>query len=143
MAILLSAFATLCFGGCGESSKAVASHAQAGQVLLAGEVRVLVAEPADAGMDALSGGGALEEVGGCLGAGGFVIVWPHGTEIVKDDPLKISVPKYGTFVLGDEVQIGGGFVLEHSSESVKQGDYEVAGVTVPAECAAYDIFAGY
>ena len=105
----------------------------------AGDVTVLVSEDIGEGMDAL-GGGRLEVVGGCLGASGSVIVWPHGTEVVEEDPLTIDVPDYGTFRLGDDVQVGGGYVLEHSSEDVKPGPYDVAGVTVPAECAEHDIF---
>jgi hypothetical protein len=76
------------------------------------------------------GGGTLAVVGGCLGASGTVIGWPHGTEI----------PDYGTFALGDEVQVAGGYVLEHSSQHVEPGDYAVGGVTVPAECVRHDIF---
>ena len=110
-----------------------------GQVISAGDVTVLVSERADAGMDAL-GGGTLEVVGGCLGASGSVIVWPNGTEVVQDNPLTIDIPDYGTVALGDEVQVGGGYVLEHSSDNVEPGDYSVGGVTVPAECARHDIF---
>jgi hypothetical protein len=110
-----------------------------GQVISAGDVTVLVSERTDAGMDAL-GGGVLEVVGGCLGASGSVIVWPHGTEVVQDDPLTIDIPDYGTFALGDEVQVGGGYVLEHSSDNVESGGYPVGGLTVPAECAKHDIF---
>lgn len=110
-----------------------------GQAISAGAVTVLVSERADAGMDAL-GGGNLEVVGGCLGASGSVIVWPHGTEVVQDDPLTIDIPDHGRFALGDEVHVAGGYVLEHSSDDVEPGDYRVGGVTVPAECAKHDIF---
>jgi hypothetical protein len=111
----------------------------AGQVISAGDVTVLVSEFPSGGMDA-QGGGRLEVLGGCLGASGSVIVWPHGTKVVGDDPLTIEVPDNGTFGLGDEVQLGGGWVLEHSSDNVEPGPYEVGGVTVPAECAEHDIF---
>jgi hypothetical protein len=90
-------------------------------------------------MDGL-GGGTLAVVGGCLGASGSVIVWPHGTEVVQDDPVTVEIPDYGTFALGDEVQVAGGYVLEHSSDHVEPGDYAVGGVTVPAECARHDVF---
>jgi hypothetical protein len=110
-----------------------------GRAISAGDVTVLVSERAVAGMDAL-GGGNLEVVGGCVGASGSVIVWPHGTEVVQDDPLTIDIPDYGTFALGDEVQVAGGYVLEHSSDNVEPGDYQVGGVSVPAECAKHDIF---
>ncbi len=114
-------------GGCG------------GQVTDAGGVTVLVAAPAPDGMDAL-GGGRLEVVGGCLGASGSVVVWPHGTEVVIEEPLTISIPDVGTYRLGDDVRIGGGYVLEHTSSDVAPGPYDAGGVTVPASCAAYDVF---
>jgi len=110
-----------------------------GEVISAGAVTVLVSEPTDSGMGAL-GGGRIEVVGGCLGASGSVIVWPNGTAVVKDDPLTIDIPDHGTFELGDDIEIGGGFVLEHSSDDVEPGGYEAGGVTVPAECAKHDIF---
>lgn len=113
-----------------------------GQAVSTGGIHVLVSEPADAWMDAL-GGGRLEVVGGCLGASGSVIVWPPGTEVVQDNPLTIDIPNYGTFSLGDEVQVGGGFVLEHSSRNVEPGPYPAGGVTVPAECAKHDIFVAH
>jgi hypothetical protein len=110
-----------------------------GQVISAGDVMVLVSGRPKAGMDAL-GGGRLEVVGGCLGASGSVIVWPQGTEVIDEDPLQIDVPDYGTFNVGDEVRVGGGYLLEHSAVDVEPGPYEVAGVIVPASCAEYDIF---
>ncbi|MGY2065188.1 hypothetical protein [Blastococcus sp. SYSU DS0619] len=110
-----------------------------GEVVSAGDVTVLVAEQAEAGMDAL-GGGRLEVVGGCLGAGGYVIVWPSGTEVVDEDPVTIDVPGHGTYGLGDQVEVAGGFVLEHSSQDVEPGPFDVAGVTVPAGCAEHDVF---
>ena len=110
-----------------------------GRVISAGDVTVLVSERPSGGMDA-QGGGRLEVVGGCLGASGSVIVWPHGTEVVDADPLRIEVPDHGTFGLGQEVLVGGGYVLEHSAGEVEPGPFEVAGVTVPARCAEHDIF---
>ena len=110
-----------------------------GEEISAGEVTVLVSEDLGSGMDAL-GGGRLEIVGGCLGAGGSVVVWPHGTDVVDGDPLTIEIPGHGTFGLGDEVRLGGVYVLEHSSSDVEPGPYDVAGVTVPAACAEHDIF---
>jgi hypothetical protein len=109
-----------------------------GQVITAGEVTVLVSERTGAGMDAL-GGGTLGVVGGCLGADGSVIVWPHGTEVVDEDPLTIEVPGYGTFAVGDQVQVGGGYVRERSHRA-ERGPFDVAGVTVPSPCAAHDVF---
>lgn len=111
----------------------------AGEVIATGDDIVLVSERTGDGMDAM-GGGRLEMVGGCLGASGAVIVWPHGTEVVSDDPLTVDIPDYGTFTVGDEVRVGGGYVVEHSSNDIEPGPYEVAGVTVPAACAKHDIF---
>lgn len=110
-----------------------------GKVIVAGEVSVLVSERATSGMDAL-GGGQLEVVGGCLGADGTVIVWPHGTTVVNEDPLTIDIPDNGAFTLGDQVQVGGGYVLEHSSGERAADPFEVAGVTVPSACAEHDVF---
>lgn len=111
----------------------------AGKVIAVGDVSVLVSERATSGMDAL-GGGRLEVVGGCLGAGGSVIVWPHGTTVVNDDPLTIDIPDNGTFSLGDQVQVGGGYVLEHPSSERSPEPFDVAGVAVPGSCAAHDVF---
>lgn len=67
-----------------------------GEAVSAGDAIVLVSERTGSGMEAL-GGGRLEVVGGCLGACGYVIVWPHGTEVVDDEPLTIDVPGHGTY----------------------------------------------
>jgi hypothetical protein len=127
--LLALTVAALPLGACGRG----------GQEISAGDVTVFVSEDLGSGMDAL-GGGRLEIVGGCLGAGGSVVVWPHGTDVVDEDPVTIEIPGYGTFGLGDEVRLGGGYVLEHSSNDVEPGPYDVAGVTVPAACAEHDIF---
>jgi hypothetical protein len=111
----------------------------AGKVIVAGDVSVLVSERATSGMDAL-GGGRLEVVGGCLGASGSVIVWPHGTKVVNEDPLTIDIPDNGTFTLGEELRVGGGFVLEHSPGDRVADPFEVAGVTVPTSCSEHDVF---
>lgn len=111
----------------------------AGMVIVAGEVSVLVSERPAGGMDAL-GGGQLEVVGGCLGADSTVIVWPHGTKVVNEDPISIDIPDNGTFTLGDQVQVGGGYVLEHSSGERVADPFEVAGVTVPSACAEHGVF---
>jgi hypothetical protein len=107
--------------------------------LMTGDVKVVVSNPARGELNAL-GGGRLEVVGGCLGASGSVVVWPNGTTVVQDEPLTIDIPDYGRFSLGDNVRLGGGYVLEHSSDDVAPGDYPVGGVRVPAECAKHDIF---
>jgi hypothetical protein len=122
--LLLSLFLT----GCGGE----------GEVLEAGDVTVLVSAETDQGM-AAEGGGTLEVVGGCLGTDGYVVVWPHGTEVVDEDPLTIDVPGAGRVALGDDVSLGGGFVLEHTSTD-HDGPLETGDVTVPAACAEHDVF---
>lgn len=114
----------------------------AGKVIVAGEVSVLVSERPSGGMDALKSG-PLEVVGGCLGSGGSVIVWPYGTKVVDEDPLTIEIPDTGTFTLGDQVQVGGGFVLEHTSEEQPLGSFEAGGVTAPRACAEHDVFLAF
>lgn len=103
-------------------------------------VQVLVAGRQNSGMDAL-GGGTLEVVGDCLGASGEVYVFPDGTDVVDEDPLTIDIPGVGEVALGEEFEIGGGWVLEHSDDrSPSGGSFDVAGVTVPATCAEHDVF---
>lgn len=77
---------------------------------------------------------------GLAACGGRVI---STGEIVKDHPPTIDVPDYGTFALGDRIEVEGGFVLEHSSDDVQSGTYEVPGVTVPAACVKHDIFVAH
>jgi len=110
-----------------------------GKVIDAGGVTVLVSERASSGMDAALAAD-LQVVGSCLGAGGAVVVWPFGTKVVDTDPLTIEIPEKGTFALGQEVNVGGGFVLEHSSSARTSGPLEVSGVTVPTDCADHDVF---
>jgi hypothetical protein len=110
-----------------------------GTVIDAGGIKVLVAGYQSGGSDAL-GGGSLDVVGGCLGADGDVYVFPQGTEVVAEKPLTIDIPGVGEVSLGEEFGVGGGYAFEHSSDHVEPGPIEIGGVTVPAECAEYDIF---
>jgi hypothetical protein len=41
------------------------------------------------------------------------------------------------------VQVAGGYLLEHSSDEMEPGPYEVAGLTVRADCAEHDIFVAH
>ncbi|WP_269302762.1 hypothetical protein [Aeromicrobium sp. HA] len=41
---------------------------------------------------------------------------------------------------GDRVEVPGGMVLEHSSDTVPPGPLSIAGVTVPESCAEHDVF---
>lgn len=90
-------------------------------------------------MDALLPG-ELEVLGGCLGAGGAVVVWPHGTTVAGTDPLTVDVPGYGTFTLGETVGLAGGYVVEHSPGPAPTGPYDVGGVEVPSGCTEHDVF---
>jgi hypothetical protein len=110
-----------------------------GKVIDAGGVKVLAAGYQSGGSDAL-GGGTLEVVGDCLGADGDVYVFPKGTEVVDEEPLTLDIPGFGEVSLGEEFDVGGGWAVEHSSDDVEPGSIEIGGVTVPAECAKYDIF---
>ncbi len=112
-----------------------------GQQIQTAEADVLVSAFATSGMDAL-GGGRLEVVGGCLGTDGVVVIWPHRTRVVREQPLTIEVPDAGVVSLGEQVVLGGGFVLEHEpgGPSSSPGPVEVGGVSVPAECASHDVF---
>lgn len=98
---------------------------------------VLVSDPTRASMSAL-GGGQLEVVGGCLGANGDVIIWPPGTQVVVNDPLKISIPHLGRYAIGDTVRLGGGYIGETSHHTTKP--LKIGGVDVPESCLEYDIF---
>ncbi|GAA2089218.1 hypothetical protein IDH50_16000 [Aeromicrobium tamlense] len=110
-----------------------------GKEITAGDATVLVGERSSSGADAL-GGGTLELVGGCLGADGIVVIWPVGTDVVDEDPLTIDIPHLGELSLGDRVEVPGGMVLEHSSDTVPPGPLSIAGVTVPESCAEHDVF---
>jgi len=109
-----------------------------GHVISTDAGKVLVSKRTGSGMDAL-GFGELRFVGGCLGAADYVIIWPHGTKVVDEDPITVKVPEYGKFALGEDVRIGGGFVLEHD-EPHRSGSIQVAGVSVPPKCAEHDVF---
>jgi hypothetical protein len=115
-----------------------------GQQIQTAEADVLVSAFPTSGMDAL-GGGRLEVVGGCLGTDGAVVVWPHRTRVVREQPLTIEVPGAGIVSLGERVVLGGGFVLEHDSgeASADAGLLEAGGVVVPAECARHNVFLAY
>ena len=102
----------------------------ASDVVTAGDVTVLVGERSREGMEALLPG-RLAVIDGCLGleseevAASYVVVWPHGTEVVDEDPLTISVSGGGEHSIGDQIQVGGG----ETTSSGKPG-----GVDVEARC---------
>lgn len=101
----------------------------------AGDATVLVSERRSDAMDALLEG-TLTVVDGCLGIADadhhdMVVVWPHGTEVVNDDPTTIDVPGIGTVALGEDVSVGGG---------VDRNDGSIGGATVPAYCDEGEIW---
>ena len=98
-------------------------------MLDSGGKHVLVAPPANGGEDAAISG-VVTLIGGCLGIGSSVAIWPHGTTIVSDDPLTIRVPDLGQVKLGDEVDGGGG--------THEPGDAP-NGVTIPDTCKSETI----
>lgn len=101
--------------------------------------RVLVGEKMKYGMTAL-GGGKVEFVGGCLGMGGDVVVWPHGTRVMDRDPLTLEVPGNGRVQIGQNVRLGGGFVVEHDEPGEVPDPLVVGSVTVPKSCAKHNVF---
>lgn len=96
---------------------------------------VLVAPPSDASMTALLAG-ELKHVGGCLGVGETVVIWPHGTSVESTEPVVISIPGDGNARLGHTVEIGGG-EIRGPGESAPA---EVAGMTLPASCAGHAVW---
>ncbi|OMQ14576.1 hypothetical protein A7K94_0215660 [Modestobacter sp. VKM Ac-2676] len=123
---------TALLAACGDPA---AGDPSTGRQATAGEVVVLVSAPQDAGMDAL-GGGTVEVVGNCLGADGTVVIWPHGTEVVTEDPLVVDVPEIGRVALGDVVELTGGFVFEPSSGPAGADPDP----RVPPECTGHPVF---
>lgn len=106
--------------------------------LRAGEIRILVGERTNSGHNAMLSG-ALADVSGCLGVDEFAVVWPHGTEVVSQDPLVVDVPGSGRVELGDPVELGGGMVAEGpQTEPVSVGD-----LVVPDACAEHGVFGAW
>jgi hypothetical protein len=122
--------------GCGAATASpTAAPSSSAPTTDPGAVTVLVSKPMGSGMDAL-GGGQLEVLGTCLGAGGTVVVWPVGTKVTSTNPLKISIPNLGSFSLGDTVRIGGGGVPRPSPSE----PWIVGGVEVPESCTDQGVF---
>lgn len=104
-----------------------------------GDTLVLVGKKTSDSMAAL-GQGRLADVGGCLGwapteedtGPGTVIIWPHGTTVQTPDPLRVRVAGKD-FAIGDELELGGGFIgpLDEDSYFYDQ---------VPAACRTATAF---
>lgn len=103
--------------------------------LQVGEIRILVGGRTSSGNDAMLSG-ALADVSGCLGVDDVAVVWPHGTEVVSEDPLAVDVPGWGRVELGDPVELGGGMIAEGpQTEPVTHRD-----LVVPEACTEHGVF---
>jgi hypothetical protein len=105
-----------------------------------------VGGPGEAGQDGVrfwvhgsagSGGGedaliegevAVDDDTGCVyldaGGGPYPVIWPHGTDLARADPLQLRLRDGTTVAVGDHVQGGGGY---HKAE-----DYPDLGI--PGSC---------
>ncbi|MBU2075042.1 MAG: hypothetical protein KKE65_03765 [Actinobacteria bacterium] len=107
------------------------------EVTVVDDVTVLIGARSSSGMDALLPG-RLAVVDGCLGldfedgAVFYVVVWPHGTEVVRDSPLTLALPDGEEHQLGDQLQVGGG---ESSSRMA-------GGIDVDEECPGAAVWLG-
>ena len=130
----ISVLAAMCsvVGGCGDSR---------GEVVHAEGLAILVGENSGDAADALLSG-TLADVSGCLGVDDTVVVWPHGTRVVQERPLTVAVPGLGRVGLGDEVKLGGGVALDQYPVPRTVGDFDIAGVTVPAACTTHNVWVG-
>jgi hypothetical protein len=117
----------------------VSSGCGGAEAVHAGDVTVLVAARSGDSMDAGSSG-ALTVVGGCAGVGDSVVIWPHGTDIVDDDPLTLDVPGVGHVVLGEKFDMGGGFIYETGDTDQSPPDEIGDGVPIPEDCQGRDIW---
>jgi hypothetical protein len=63
----------------------------------------------------------------------------HGTRVITSQPLTLGIPDNGTFVLGEVVEVGGGYVWEQES-GPRPDPLIVGGVEVSASCAESTIF---
>lgn len=108
-----------------------------GVVLETPEATVLVSERTSSGMEALIPG-VIESVDGCLGLNGQVVVWPHGTDVVDEDPLTLDLPGHGEVGVGDEIALGGGFLHEPPQDEPRD-DLVMGGVLVPEPCTHHPV----
>ena len=136
--VVAALVAGIALSACTGSSGGTAARATGDTKARTQEAQVLVSDPTGASMSALTSG-QLEVLGGCLGAGGSVIVWPPGTKVVKTGPLTISIPSNGTFSIGDEVSVGGGYIHEPPNDPVTD-EVKAGSVEVPDACKAHPVF---
>ena len=106
---------------------AVVSYRHSGQATVLttdGGLHVVVGERAEAvAMSAVEA--KITKVGRCIGLGGQLTIWPHGTEVVSGDRIRVGRSTYG---IGDRF-LGAGSTVEKGREREA-----TAGVDVPAGC---------
>jgi hypothetical protein len=93
-----------------------------------GGLKVMVGQRSDAGMRA-GLRTKITKVGQCIGLGGDLTIWPHGTEVLPGNQIRVGETAYG---LGDTYQ-GGGGVWEQNS-----GDFDPSEVDAPTGCPVTD-----
>ena len=93
-----------------------------------GGLKVMVGERTGSAMQA-GFQSKLTKVGRCIGLAGDLTIWPHGTDVVAGDRLRVGGKTYG---LGD-VYKGGGGVLEQNSQ-----DFDPSSVDAPSGCPVTD-----
>jgi len=118
----------LTVSGCGDA-----------KVLHAGGVSVLVAAPSGDSM-AAEFRGELAVVGDCAGAGDAVVIWPHGTKVVRADPLTLDIPGVGHVTVGERFEMGGGFVYESSDATESAPAVFGDKVAIPEGCRGRDLW---
>lgn len=100
------------------------------QVLHAGSTSVVVgASDSNNIAGVIAGVGLVGKVaitdGGCLGTDGRLVIWPPGTTVRSENPLRIQVPGLGDLAVGDRFY-GGGHIFEQGR---RPND-----VSIPAQC---------
>jgi hypothetical protein len=86
-----------------------------------GGLKVMVGQRSDAGMR-VGFRTKITKVGQCIGVGGDLAIWPHGTEVLPGNQIRVGETSYA---LGDTFE-GGGGVWEQNS-----GDFDPSEVDAP------------
>ena len=107
-----------------------------GSVLQSGDRVVLVASPSDGdnGLPLVGFDGPVSLAGKCLGIDGTTVLWPHGTEVVSDNPLTVQVPGLGKVRVGDRLM--GGALEVHDADLP-------SGMAIPSGCPTSPLVAFY
>ena len=91
-------------------------------------LKVMVGERTGSGMTA-GFHSKVTKVGRCIGLDGSLTIWPHGTDVLPGDRIRVGGHAYA---LGDTYD-GGGGVLEQNSH-----DFETSDADAPAGCPVTD-----